>query len=210
MLEPRLYSDLREAVPDILALAVRPTDAKLIRIDGVMGVGKSSLADLLRPELSAQIVRGDDYGSPSEGPYTSRIQLRDFQADLARALAGTEWVIVEAICLEELAPETRFGRGLRVYVKRVSVLGPCLTLWPGFDEGGPLRRTTSDARSMTIMSASGLMRRPTSSSPCQVTVVRDASRLKPLIAHLRAAPRTATPPTHRTARTSQSRNRPRL
>jgi hypothetical protein len=38
--------------------------------------------------------------------------------------------VVEGICLEELAPSYRFGRGFVIYVKRISQAG----LWHGFDE----------------------------------------------------------------------------
>ena len=45
-------------------------------------------------------------------------------------------MVLEGVCLEDVAPEAVFGRGARVYLKRLTVLGPDLCLWQGFDEGG--------------------------------------------------------------------------
>jgi hypothetical protein len=131
-----LYTDLANAVPDILALASR-APIKLIRIEGAMGVGKSRLSRLLEAEVGGLRIECDDFLDPERGgTYAARMRVDNLHAAVMTGLRSQRWVILEGICLDEVAPEAVLGRGVRIYVKRVSVLGPELLMWHDFDEGG--------------------------------------------------------------------------
>jgi hypothetical protein len=95
---------------------------KLIRIEGFDGVGKSGLAKLVKGRIGAEHVEGDEFVDKFDDPppYRDCVRRGEFDVELARAVATGRVVIVEAVCLEEVAPSTKWGRGFVVYVKRVS------------------------------------------------------------------------------------------
>jgi hypothetical protein len=127
---------LPELVKHIQESGVTP---RLVRIEGAMGVGKSTLAGMLADALN--VIHVDrEFASPagSDRPYAEAIDVSALHARLASLLQNPPWTILEAVCLGEVAPEATFGRGFVIYVKRVAVLGPDLHLWHGFDEGAAL------------------------------------------------------------------------
>jgi hypothetical protein len=129
---------LPELVKHIEESGVTP---HLVRIEGVMGSGKSTLADMLAGALgSADVVHGDKFASPdkSDRPYADAIDISALRAHLASLLRKPTWTILEAVCLDEVAPEAAFGRGFVIYVKRVAVVGPDVHPWYGFEEGGAI------------------------------------------------------------------------
>lgn len=94
----------------------------LIRIEGFDGVGKSGLATLLRERLHAEHIEGDNFVSKLDAPLPYRKCMRQSELDHAieRAMSGGCVVILDAVCLEEVAPSKKWGRGFVVYVKRLS------------------------------------------------------------------------------------------
>jgi Mrp family chromosome partitioning ATPase len=121
---------------------VQESGARLVRIEGVMGAGKSTLADMLAAALrDANVVHVDrEFASPDESycPYAEAIDISALHARLGSLLQEPRLTILDAVCLGEVAPEATFGRGFVIYVKRVAVLGADLHLWHGFDEGAAL------------------------------------------------------------------------
>jgi hypothetical protein len=95
---------------------------KLIRMEGFDGAGKSGLAKLVKEQIDAEHVEGDKFVDKFDDPPPYRDCLRsdEFNASLATAIATGRVVIVDAVCLEEVAPSTKWGRGFVVYVKRLS------------------------------------------------------------------------------------------
>jgi hypothetical protein len=72
------------------------------------------------------------YLEKADRAYAQAIDRDAFRGRLGNLLQEPKWTIIEAVCLNELAPEDQFGR--RFYVKRVAVLGQDLHAWHGFDE----------------------------------------------------------------------------
>jgi hypothetical protein len=95
---------------------------KLIRMEGFDGAGKSGLANLVKERIGAEHIEGDKFvlkpNKPT--PYRDCLRRDEFDAKLAKAIATGRVVIVDAVCLEEVAPSQRWGRGFVVYVKRLS------------------------------------------------------------------------------------------
>jgi hypothetical protein len=132
-------NDFRHVLPQLVKCVQESgVTPRLVRIEGVMGVGKSRLAEMLAGELD--VIRGDRFAYPdkSDRPYAQAIDRNAFRVQLTNLLQEPRWTIIEAVCLGELAPEDQFGRGLMIYVKRVAVLGQDLYAWHGFDEDGPI------------------------------------------------------------------------
>ena len=96
--------------------------SNLIRIEGFDGVGKSGLAALLRERLHAEHIEGDNFVSKPDAPLSYQKCVRQTELDHAieRAMSGGCVVILDAVCLEEVAPSEKWGRGFVVYVKRLS------------------------------------------------------------------------------------------
>lgn len=130
---------VQDAVPEVaeLILNYEPTPT-LIRIEGVDGAGKSTLATALASYTGGYSIHGDDYVVPShdQKPYVSHVKLDAFRRDLATALSSNRFVFADSVCLGELAPEATFGRGFRIYVKRLS-FNVIDGIWHGFDPHDP-------------------------------------------------------------------------
>jgi len=90
----------------------------LIRIDGLTGVGKSTLAEGLERRLSATAIHGDCF-IPTEGGSVDVVRLRH----AATVALGSTLVIFDTIRVGEYLPEVQFGRGFKVYVKKLRVAG---------------------------------------------------------------------------------------
>jgi hypothetical protein len=78
-------NDFRHILPELVKSVQESGVApRLARIEGVMGVGKSQLANMLADELSAEphVVHGDHYAYPdkSNRPYAQAIDVNAFRA----------------------------------------------------------------------------------------------------------------------------------
>src|SRR5688500_1375530 len=95
---------------------------RLIRIDGFTGVGKSGLASLICKQIGAEHIAGDKFVNMFEEPPPYRECIRQTELDVAikRAIDSGRVVVLDAVCLEEIAPSEKWGRGFLVYVKRLS------------------------------------------------------------------------------------------
>jgi hypothetical protein len=48
------------------------------------------------------------------------LKREELDTAIARAISTSTTVILDAVCLEEVAPVQKWGRGLRIYVKKLS------------------------------------------------------------------------------------------
>jgi hypothetical protein len=94
---------------------------RLVRFEGFDGVGKTGLADLFCNFVNAVHVKGDAYiAGKHNGPYQDGIRKADLSATISTNVASGRTVVLDAVCLEDLAPSSQWGRGYLVYVKRLS------------------------------------------------------------------------------------------
>ncbi len=106
------------AVPFIIQrLALENVEPRLIRLEGTMLAGKSSLAHRLTEALGATRVAADHFNALRD-----KIGLGRYRDALRSALASKRWVVTDSVRLGEIAPEQQFGRGYRVYIKRLRIL----------------------------------------------------------------------------------------
>ena len=95
---------------------------RIIRLEGFDGVGKSGLAKIIAPRMGANHVQGDDFAEKqeTETPYPNCLRQLDLDQTIGSALASEHPVILDAVCLDQIAPSDRWGRGFVVYIKRLS------------------------------------------------------------------------------------------
>jgi hypothetical protein len=104
-------------------------------MEGFCGVGKTAIAGRLASKLRGAVhIRGDDLAFKPEKPtpYPGCIRQSKLDQSISDAIASGAVVILDAVCLESIAPSKRWGRGLMVYVKRLSFNTPNNPRW---DEG---------------------------------------------------------------------------
>jgi hypothetical protein len=101
-------------------LAISPSN--LIRIEGVCGSGKTTIAQKLQARGVGLHINADDFVTrPTVAtPYPCCMKQNELDAAIADAIKTGKVVILEAVCLEEVAPFQRWGSGLNVYVKVLS------------------------------------------------------------------------------------------
>ena len=101
-------------------LATSPS--KLIRIEGVCGSGKTTIAQKLQARGIGLHINADHFAArPAVAkPYPGCVKQNELDAAIADAIKTGKVVILDAVCLEEVAPVQRWGRGLNIYVKMLS------------------------------------------------------------------------------------------
>jgi hypothetical protein len=95
---------------------------KLLRFEGFDGVGKSALAKLVVPRIGATYISGDAFASTPEVPthYAGCLRTQELDAAISEAVRRSAPVVLDAVCLDVIAPSARWGHGFVLYVKRLS------------------------------------------------------------------------------------------
>jgi hypothetical protein len=92
---------------------------RLVRVEGIDGVGKSRLSRSLKTELSGEHLEVDEgfrhYPEQFES-FVETVQVESFRKAVFDLLRFGRWVVADTVCLDEILPETQFGRGFRFYV----------------------------------------------------------------------------------------------
>jgi hypothetical protein len=96
--------------------------SNLIRIEGVCGSGKTSIGRKLAERGAGLHIEADKFATkPTEPtPYPQCLKREELNGAITHAIHTSKTVILDAVCLEEVAPVERWGRGLSIYVKRLS------------------------------------------------------------------------------------------
>src|SRR5260370_30239963 len=85
----------------------------IIRFEAFDGVGKSGLAKLVAPKIGAEHVEIDKFAFKPEveKPYRDCLRKEELDAAIAAVIASGKPVILDAVCLDEVAPRSRWSRG---------------------------------------------------------------------------------------------------
>jgi hypothetical protein len=124
-----------EAADVVVRIWREASDARLLRFEGFDGVGKSGLAKLVASQISAEHVEGDKFAFKPEisTPYPSCLRRAELDTAISVAMASGKPVALDAVCLDEVAPISSWGRGFVVYVKRLSFNNQNPMWHPGFE-----------------------------------------------------------------------------
>jgi hypothetical protein len=96
--------------------------AKLIRMEGICGSGKTTIARKLAANGVGLHIEVDKFAiqQPKDTPYLDCLRREELDAAIERAIRSDKIVILDAVCLGDVAPIERWGRGISIYVKRLS------------------------------------------------------------------------------------------
>jgi len=109
------YADLEAAIPDAI-----DQGTYLIAVDGMDGVGKTTLSKKLGAALSARVVHLDDFIQQNEeGLYVKFIELEPLGQAIMRVTSSAPCVIVEGVCVLAVLDQLGVLPGFHVYVKEL-------------------------------------------------------------------------------------------
>ena len=107
---------------------------KLIRVEGADGIGKSTgIAEPLASELRAKHLDTDKFRcDPGEWTtYIETVRVEAFQNAVREELEAERQVVADSVCLDEVLPESTFGKGFRIYVMQLEPYHDSFWQWGG-------------------------------------------------------------------------------
>ena len=107
---------------------------KIIRLEGFCGVGKTTIAHELKALIGALHLEADEHVDQFDEPippYSRCVRQAEFDALVEIAMYSNCPLVLDSVCLEEIAPSQRWGRGLVAYIKELSFADPRIPTWHG-------------------------------------------------------------------------------
>jgi hypothetical protein len=98
------------------------TVRKLVRMEGICGSGKSTIARKLAAKGIGLHIEVDKFAvqQPKDTPYLDCLKREELDAAIERAIRSDKIVILDAVCLGDVAPIERWRRGISIHVRRLS------------------------------------------------------------------------------------------
>ena len=93
---------------------------QIIGIDGMDGAGKTWLAKHLATIVEANIIHLDPFLKPLQGSYVDYINCEQVNLKLDELINQESLIIVEGICLRQVAKRCSFNIDSHIYVRRIS------------------------------------------------------------------------------------------
>lgn len=119
LLEIRIHNTVKEL---IIALRNKLQDSKsIVSIDGVDGVGKTTLSAKIAKELSLSIIELDDFVQENQDGYVNYI---DYDR-LLKKIVSNKYSVIEGICVLQVLNKIKIKPDVRVYIKVVDRYGFC-------------------------------------------------------------------------------------
>lgn len=115
----KIHNDEKEL---IIALKNKLMDSKyIVSIDGVDGVGKTTLSVKIARELCLPIIELDDFVEENQGGYVNYI---DYDCLLEKIISNKS-AVVEGICVLQVLNKIQIEPDVSVYIKVVDRYGFC-------------------------------------------------------------------------------------
>jgi len=96
----------------------------IISVDGLSGVGKSTLARKLVREIDAVHIALDDYLTPHQGSYLEYLDYTRIETDLSQARTRSpSGIIIDGVCALAVCIRIKLEPDIKVYMRRVDESG---------------------------------------------------------------------------------------
>ena len=145
----------QDEVPEEIRSRLGARLSAIVGIDGVPGVGKSTLAKHVAAQLGCQQLSLDDFLVRKLDCYVDAIRFDELRAAVASASSQGGVIIVEGLCLLAVLERIAVRLDLLVYVKRCSTSGRWLDegdlAWDGNEEDLVSRITEQTLRARKVM-----------------------------------------------------------
>jgi len=109
------FTDEHELIKAITNLALNPHS--LISIDGVDGVGKSTLANKIKAKLSTHYIELDTFVQEQKGGYIEYLDYDKLQDEIGHLMTTNALIVIEGICIQQVLKRTGLTSDLSIYVK---------------------------------------------------------------------------------------------
>jgi len=128
------FQHVNDAVEGLLnILHERDWTPRLVRVEGVDGVGKSTLSKALSHKLRATYLETDEprfrFQPEQWKTFIETVHADVYREEAQKALDAGGWIVADSVCLDEVLPEHVFGRGFRVYVMSMEKYHGGFSLW---------------------------------------------------------------------------------
>jgi hypothetical protein len=128
------FQHVNDAVEGLLSiLHERNRGLRLVRVEGLDGVGKSTLSRALSPKLMATYLETDEsrfrFQPEQWTTFVETVHIDAYREEARKALNAGGWVVADSVCLDEVLPEDLFGRGFRIYVMPIETCHGDFSLW---------------------------------------------------------------------------------
>jgi len=94
--------------------------SQIISIDGIDGVGKSTLAAQLADSLNRQHIDLDAFLNKNKRTYTEEIRIDDFKKSIHSTLSP---IILSGVCMQAVLNRANLVSDCLIYLKRISLSG---------------------------------------------------------------------------------------
>ena len=120
-MEENIYTDECTLIKALKHLSLN--SPSIILIDGVDGVGKSTLACKIAEELSLPHIEIDTFVQEQKEGYIKYIDYDRFGKRIAQAMISNQMIVVEGICVQQVLKKISLTPYVSVYVKVIDDYG---------------------------------------------------------------------------------------
>ena len=128
---------------------------QVVGVDGVQGVGKSTLARRLANECGLCLVSLDDFLNPDQNRYVDALRIGEAQSACRAVLDAGARLVVEGLCLLEVLDRIGIRADILIYLRRCSPTGRWEDeqdfTWQGTEEDLVARITDRALRGRTLL-----------------------------------------------------------
>lgn len=120
-MEDRVFTDEYALIRSIKNLFLKSPG--IVSIDGIDGVGKSTLACKIAEELSLPCIEIDTFVQKQQGGYIDHINYDRLSESIKQAMIADHVIILEGICIQQVLKRLSLNSNTKVYVKVIRVIG---------------------------------------------------------------------------------------
>jgi adenylate kinase family enzyme len=120
-MKERIYTDEFTLIRAIRNLSLN--SPSVISIDGVDGVGKSTLARKITEELSLPHIEIDAFVQAQKGGYINYIDYDRLSERIVQPMISNQMIVVEGICVQQVLNKISLNPDVSVYVKVINHYG---------------------------------------------------------------------------------------